>query len=78
MYYPLLIYFLLKRKYTQKLTERGKKEKDKIIKLKQYLINFSNLHDLETSDNNIWGDYLAYAISLNVNQKLKVKRIDLK
>jgi len=74
----LIIYILIAaRPYLNVLTEKGKKEKDKIIKLKSYLSNFSNLHDIESSDNNIWGDYLAYAISLKVNKSLKVKRINL-
>jgi len=55
------------------LTDKGKKEKDIILKLKLYLTQFSNLHELETSDNNIWGEYLAYAISLKVNKNLKVR-----
>lgn len=64
-------------RYMNILTEKGKKEKDKIIKLKSYLSNFSNMHDMESSDYNIWGDYLAYAISLNVNKNLKVKQISI-
>ena len=74
----IIIYMLIfARPYMNALTEKGKKEKDKILKLKQYLINFSNLHQFEKSDNNIWGEYLAYAISLNVNKKIKVKRISI-
>ena len=78
MTFFLIIYMLIAaRPYLYILTERGKKEKDKILKLKIYLSNFSNLYDIESSDNNIWGDYLAYAISLKVNKKLKVKKVDL-
>ena len=80
--FPATIFFIIYiltigRAYMFSLTEKGKKEKEKILKLKRYLIDFSNLHELETTDNNIWGDYLAYAISLKVNKKLKVKRITL-
>lgn len=74
----LILYMILVAKpYINILTEKGRKEKDKILKLKTYLNNFSNIHDIESSDNNIWGEYLAYAISLKVNKKLKVKREDL-
>ena len=64
------------RPYMNILTEKGKIEKDKILKLKRYLTNYSNLHQLDKSDNNIWGEYLAYAISLQVNKKIKVKQIE--
>lgn len=75
----LLIYMIISASpYMMILTENGKMEKDKIIKLKRYLISFSNLNDLETTDNNIWGEYLAYAISLKVNKKLKVREINLR
>lgn len=74
----LILYMIFAAKpYINILTEKGRKEKDKILKLKTYLKNFSNIGDIESSDNNIWGDYLAYAISLKVNKKLKVKRIKL-
>lgn len=75
----LILYIIIVAKpYLNILTEKGKKEKDKIIKLKNYLTNFSNMEDIETSENNIWGDYLAYAISLKVNKKLEIKKTDLK
>jgi len=63
--------------YMNVLTEKGKIEKDKILKLKKYLFNFSNLHEIEKADNNIWGEYLAYAISLQVNKKIKVKHLEI-
>ena len=73
----IMVYMTIFAKpYMNILTEKGKKEKDKIIKLKKYLTNYSNLHQLDKSDNNIWGEYLAYAISLQVNKKIKVKQIE--
>ena len=75
----LLLYIIIAAKpYLCILTEKGKKEKDKILKLKSYLTTFSNIHEVESTDNNIWGEYLAYAISLKVNKKLKVKISDLR
>ncbi len=73
----LMLKILFGAPWAMALTEKGKKEKDKILKLKSYLVNFSDLHQLETTDHNIWGEYLAYAISLNVNKKLKVNKIEI-
>ena len=74
--FVILYMIFCARPYMNILTEKGKIEKDKILKLKRYLTNYSNLHQLDKSDNNIWGEYLTYAISLQVNKKIKVKQIE--
>lgn len=67
------IYFKtsLLQELAYKLTTKGSIEKDKILKLKAFLHNFSKLSDVKKLEHNIWDRYLSFAIALDENDFLK-------
>lgn len=48
-----------------KLTPKGGKEKDKMLKLKAFLHNFSQIENVKSLEHNIWDRYLPFAIALD-------------
>ena len=48
-----------------KLTPKGGQEKDKMLKLKAFLHNFSQIENVTSLEHNIWDRYLPFAIALD-------------
>ena len=67
------IYFKtsLLQELVYKLTSKGGREKDKMLKLKAFLHDFSNIEDVEKIEHNIWDRYLSFAIALDENDNFK-------
>ena len=67
------IYFKtsLLQELVYKLTYKGGREKDKMLKLKAFLHDFSNIEDVEKIEHNIWDRYLSFAIALDENDNFK-------
>lgn len=64
-----IIYFKtsLLQELAFKLTSKGSEEKDKILKLKAFIHNFSKIEDISKLNHNIWDRYLPFAIALDEN-----------
>lgn len=63
------IYFKtsLLQELAYKLTSEGGKEKDKMLKLKAFLHNFSKIENVSKLEHNIWDRYLPFAMALDEN-----------
>ena len=61
------IYFKtsLLQELAYKLTPKGGQEKDKMLKLKAFLHNFSQIENVTSLEHNIWDRYLPFAIALD-------------
>lgn len=49
------------------LTDYGKKEYTKILSFKKFLLEFTLIKDRTIEEKELWGQYLSYAICLNIN-----------
>ncbi len=65
-----IIYFTINRRKASfielnyRLTNTGKQEKERLIKLKRFIHHFSTLEDNNAKNNTIWGRYIPYAMIL--------------
>lgn len=51
-----------------RFTKDGALERDKMIKLKAFLHDFSTIQEIKNSENNIWERYLPFAVALEENE----------
>ena len=52
------------------LTDKGKKEKLKLLKLKNYIDEYSLIKDRDLSSTIVWDKYLAYATAFEIPNKV--------
>ena len=52
------------------LTEQGKEEKNKLLSLKKYIIDYSLIKNRELESVVIWDEYLAYAVAFSIPNKI--------
>ena len=57
-------------------TQKGYELYSKVIGLKNYIQDYSNLSESELKEINIWEDYLIYAIIFNNTSKLNKETTD--
>ena len=57
-------------------TQKGYELYSKVIGLKNYVQDYSNLSESELKEINIWEDYLIYAIIFNNTSKLNKETTD--
>lgn len=71
----VIVYFktALLQELIYKLTPEGGKEKDKMLKLKAFLHDFSKIENVEKLEHNIWERYLPFAIALDENDNFLKK-----
>ena len=62
----IFVYFN-SRAINRVLTEYGKKEYTKILSFKKFLLEFTLIKDRTIEEKELWGQYLSYAICLNIN-----------
>ena len=78
MYFFFIGFIYLKtsllQEFAYKLTQKGGEEKDKMLKLKAFLHNFSKIENVNTLDHNIWDRFLPFAIVLGENDNFSIDK----
>ena len=64
----------LLQEFAYKLTQKCGEEKDKMLKLKAFLHNFSKIENVNTLDHNIWDRFLPFAIVLGENDNFSIDK----
>ena len=69
----ILIIIFRRSQINVKLTKKGIEEQEKLVKLRNFLNDFSLLEKSDDTSMILWEDYLIYAISLGVNTDIVEK-----